>query len=468
MSQKTSSHAVPPTTSSRYVHEPLLDPASCIRLLRIINGTPGEHHDYISCEMKTFNSTNRPGYQALSYRWGPESPTHNIILNGKPFTVRQNLYDFLEASKRNTWALEWIWIDQICIDRANLFERSAQVQHMSEFYNQTIGACIWLGDCGDLGNDMIKAYADQAWNWRQAKIEETEREEELGLELDAFSQASSGFWSEFYVPIEGIYREAMEANPYWNRMWPAQEIYLAPRIAIFCSNSQPAWCDVRDGTEWQRTENHNCLFVLRDKLSRYVDLAIKDPVPSTLLQAVFRLTKSQCSDTRDHVYGILAMLPRLLRLQVDYAKSEAEVFLDCLHEIFLTEHMNEFLRYPLQSCLALATKMRLLKQTASFDPLLHSSDSKRPLRVLLELFIRDLSQELEPLVFTSEFPDSAYCQLASVIENSRLLHWTVGGTPSSRYVYRHDLELLELQERLYLYQKILDSRARIKTKPIQD
>jgi hypothetical protein len=41
--------------------------------------------------------------------------------------------------------VEWIWIDQICIDQVNVRERGTQVNIMKDIYQKSEGTIIWLG-----------------------------------------------------------------------------------------------------------------------------------------------------------------------------------------------------------------------------------------------------------------------------------------------------------------------------------
>jgi hypothetical protein len=38
-------------------------------------------------------------FDALSYTWGPEAPVREIRMDGKPFTVRENLWYALQSIK---------------------------------------------------------------------------------------------------------------------------------------------------------------------------------------------------------------------------------------------------------------------------------------------------------------------------------------------------------------------------------
>ena len=77
-----------------YQHPPLDCKGKEIRLLHVeprIRGKP------ISCQLKTVVLDDATRYAALSYTWGddPHVNMPRILLNGKVFQVRKNLYNFL-------------------------------------------------------------------------------------------------------------------------------------------------------------------------------------------------------------------------------------------------------------------------------------------------------------------------------------------------------------------------------------
>lgn len=102
--------------------------------------------EYIECTMHVFNVKIAPHYVTLSYTLGPPTPTNPILLNGKRFLVRQNLYDFLGSHERDSSNYLFIWIDQICISQAHAGERNHQVRLMSQIYSRCMYVIIWIGE----------------------------------------------------------------------------------------------------------------------------------------------------------------------------------------------------------------------------------------------------------------------------------------------------------------------------------
>lgn len=77
-------------------------------------------------------------YVALSYTWGKEDATEEIIVNGVPVKIRPNLESALRAlrDKAPIRAGMKIWIDALCINQDDTDERNAQVPRMREIYQR--------------------------------------------------------------------------------------------------------------------------------------------------------------------------------------------------------------------------------------------------------------------------------------------------------------------------------------------
>lgn len=80
-----------------------------IRLLRF--PPSGSSPAKIACTMQIVDLNSKPAYRALFYTWGPPEPTMEILVNDRPFRVRENLYQFLSTWQDKIDYL--IWIDQI-------------------------------------------------------------------------------------------------------------------------------------------------------------------------------------------------------------------------------------------------------------------------------------------------------------------------------------------------------------------
>jgi hypothetical protein len=138
---------LPCATSSEaavYDAAPLpLGSSNKIRLLEIFDESEGKP---ISCALHVASQDDT--YVALSYMWGDEPPTRSITLNGQPFSIRQNLWDFLHQRRQDQEAdtdAKYLWIDALCINQTSNSEKSHQVAMMGDIYLNALWVQIWLG-----------------------------------------------------------------------------------------------------------------------------------------------------------------------------------------------------------------------------------------------------------------------------------------------------------------------------------
>ncbi|KAK0638571.1 heterokaryon incompatibility protein-domain-containing protein, partial [Cercophora newfieldiana] len=121
-----------------------------IRLLRVISLE--EESTLWGLEVASLDRD--PQFVALSYVWGDASQTESISINGRATTVTVNLAHALHHSL-NVWATLHndiasvselrIWADAVCINQADLLERSIQVRMMGSIYSSAKYVFSWLG-----------------------------------------------------------------------------------------------------------------------------------------------------------------------------------------------------------------------------------------------------------------------------------------------------------------------------------
>jgi hypothetical protein len=134
-------------------------------LLTILPGRLGKR---IESKLETVNLDENPHYQALSYVWGVTSPPSEILCNNRILHVtpnlgaalqqlrqlerearRSRLRDYFTRNKHKAKAFakgRRIWIDAICINQADLKERSHQVSFMKDIYQGAHAVIVWLGE----------------------------------------------------------------------------------------------------------------------------------------------------------------------------------------------------------------------------------------------------------------------------------------------------------------------------------
>lgn len=102
-----------------------------IRVCRVSSVKPLEC-ELVNISIKT-KDKDRHIYAALSYVWGEATATKPILCNGQILHVTKSLEEAMCGVHVHN-DCDYIWIDQICINQANVDERNNQVQNMARIY----------------------------------------------------------------------------------------------------------------------------------------------------------------------------------------------------------------------------------------------------------------------------------------------------------------------------------------------
>ncbi|KAF2677572.1 HET-domain-containing protein, partial [Lentithecium fluviatile CBS 122367] len=174
--------------------------------IRVVELLPNDSSDLsapISCKFHVLSLDEAPPYTALSYVWGDATVTKTILLDGEPFSVRVNLWNFLmqkraEGDRANTDS-SFLWIDAICIDQTSIAERNHQVSMMGRIYSEATSVIAWLG----IGPESITSAMKQIKLW--SRMDEG-APNWISLAFDSIRQLST--------------------SEYWTRVWIVQEFVL--------------------------------------------------------------------------------------------------------------------------------------------------------------------------------------------------------------------------------------------------
>jgi hypothetical protein len=141
-----------------------------IRVLRIRPNTTKDPSDQIACDFSILDVNNgslydpntplallgTTRYTALSYMWGKAIAEHTVVLNGTPFLIRKNLWDFLHKARKDNFG-GYLWIDALCINQGTVGERNHQVALMGKIYSHADVVIVWLGHVGEYIEDAMAA-----------------------------------------------------------------------------------------------------------------------------------------------------------------------------------------------------------------------------------------------------------------------------------------------------------------------
>ncbi|KAL8418644.1 hypothetical protein RB594_002025 [Gaeumannomyces avenae] len=285
---------------------------SNLRLVSIEPSATATNDDLMVCTLRVKFFQDIPRFEALSYMWGPETPSDErleILLNGVRFPVRANLLGALRYLRTEKWTspgqaepgTRLFWIDAICINQQDIEERNQQVPRMRHIYFRAHAVVVWLGA------DHVEI---------QNKIPEFKK--------TPFPESDGPRPKEQVKMVQ-----ALQTDKYWSRVWVLQEIGRARKLRV-CFGS--VWLPWGDFTKLLTL--HNCDSNGSGPL--WLDLKLRVERQHTLKQLLQDHQRSDCSEPRDRVYGLLGLASDASGFPVDYKKSLMTIWEDTM--IFLNAH----------------------------------------------------------------------------------------------------------------------------------
>lgn len=299
---------------------------------RLLFLQPGDFGDPLEARLRVVNLTQDEAilaggqdsddveYTALSYCWGATDYGPIIRCNDEDYPVTDNLYHALQYL-RLQGDVTVLWVDALCINQHDTEERSIQVRKILQIFSVAKSVEAWLGEHG-----MHTAEALQYLN-------------------------NTIVPSQYMTPLpteEELRRVGLEElfqRPWWQRIWVKQEVFAASKLYLRCGGSR-----IRVPGESLQLLINEALSVatftlrtpdIRSELAygerQNIFLEQLDH-ETDIFNVLRRMSKNECSDTRDLVYGVLGMSrtilqgsqsdERVARFPVSYDKTMSEVFQD--------------------------------------------------------------------------------------------------------------------------------------------
>ena len=308
-----------PVVGYKFEHEPLDLTRPSIRVFQILPGT-----GTIRCVMKQVEMNSER--TAVSYVWGGLEPSQIILINERPFHVRQNLHDFLLQIRKDKF-LKPLWVDALCIDQSNTSERNHQVQQMRSIYRDAQEVISWLGQ----GNASVAQFmqsviviSKEVAEKRAARLGTTKSTDSTNLFYLSVHRRRSEV-AEFYQSVANFCHIA-----YFTRTWIIQEVFLATRVhTAMYGDINVAWVDLKHAILTCIKLPGYQLF--ESPVVPFVQPSIYHPHTadsSSILALITKFGKTKCSDPRDHVFALQSLWDSgTFQIRVDYNLSSFSLFL---------------------------------------------------------------------------------------------------------------------------------------------
>jgi hypothetical protein len=300
-------------------YKPLRSDISEIRIAILL---PGQEPDPLVCKLHHFPLKEQIlTYEALSYVWGNLQPPSSILIQLADETqfhtlsVTSNLAAALRTLRQETQS-RYLWVDAICINQADVTERSAQVTIMRSIYATASRTVIFFGEQDQytstaveilrrLGDVHIRLLPEPPMH-RDPEAIENHLVRKIIKEFDDGPEAVAHFLS----------------RPWWSRVWIVQEVSVAKRAEFYWGNETLRWdfCayailmiqnllqhlgepSLFEEDVWRKiTQHFNWALALVNVFLKHLD-----GKPAKLLPLLEDFRTNEATDGRDKVFALLGL-----------------------------------------------------------------------------------------------------------------------------------------------------------------
>lgn len=198
-------------------YEPLDVESYKIRLISLYPGLPGS---IIRCALGKESLVDLLQYTALSYCWGNELDTKEIVVNDTRLQVTASLEEALQSLRRMN--VGRVWADALCINQEDKQEKSNQIRNMKQIYSKAHATLAWIGAReGDRAMAALQYLRQTATNTdmladmshNHAHDDAGRRRDERSATRDRSSQSSCNLNTYFEELLDLCERQ------YWKRRW---------------------------------------------------------------------------------------------------------------------------------------------------------------------------------------------------------------------------------------------------------
>jgi hypothetical protein len=197
-----------------------------IRLLKLLRR---KLFTKMECKLIIVNVNDAPPYEAISYTWGNEKPSIEIIVDNATLKVTPAVSEILEY-RHSFIGTKLFWIDSICINQSDDDEKSQQVTLMKQIYSRASRVVVWLGPLKE---------AKDAYLAVEMLMTIFSRRMLLSTSLD-------DLYREFFIKGNPAWNSMVKLfqHPWFSRVWIVQEVAVGTTVHVMYGNTCTGWDDM--------------------------------------------------------------------------------------------------------------------------------------------------------------------------------------------------------------------------------
>ncbi|KAK0717732.1 heterokaryon incompatibility protein-domain-containing protein [Lasiosphaeria miniovina] len=319
-----------------------------VRLLKLL---PGGLLAPVQATLVVCQIGRAPRFEAVSYRWDPDSPPQPILLDGQRSVVSGSLYTML-ACLRHRDSPRLLWVDAVCINQADTDEKSWQVMGMGRIYRAADAVLGWLGPSTRGSNPLATISLPGPLRELRKSVPALFRGRRNRRWLDVVLLLTNEWFSRVWIVQEAAFAKILtlrlgDTEVSWEAFEEVVSIFNQ-RGAVFegliNGPGSPERLATAARAALQNVVSLNAIRVwVRENRDTLVSSSRSPHVRGLLFYEVVRRCGMFAStDPRDRVYGLLGLSTRQARqtVSIDYTKVAAAVLADAarftlLHEGFM-------------------------------------------------------------------------------------------------------------------------------------
>lgn len=257
-----------------------------------------------------------PPYYAFSHSWGQQTSDSDIVLGRDRLTLCDDLAagilrlrEIAADPESCEPPLDYIWIDNICINMNNPLERAEQVQFMCNIYSKAVRTLVWLGPAFPSSSEAWDL-VENIYSLFRARHPTTESIDDVPGHIYSDSYHASSGLPSWDQPAWLSFRQLLELR-WFSRIWIVQEVTLSALDPIIIhgehlrSWNSLAWC-----ASWMRQKGYARLPQIPQQILNVDAIRILRQSPVRWpLEALISITqiKFHATDQRDKVYSLLGL-----------------------------------------------------------------------------------------------------------------------------------------------------------------
>ena len=270
-----------------------------IRLLDILPGNASSEVHFRLREKRL--GEHGDVYHAISYTWGPPVPLHKIYSPGGFIQVTENLWEALRRYQKIDDVMT-LWVDAVCVDQANVQERSQQIVLMRRIYSESKRVLVWLG---------LESPSDRSAFEFITRTVDYVKDKGLPSSEAMIDEMWATATEEVQVAVTDLF-----AKSWFRRVWTFQEIICAVEATLTSGSLDmeflyfKIFCGILLMTGqwiWLKTKAAQRALGQMSEVKLTKDYLSQQSAENSLLELLKRTRTRLATDPRDIIYGLVAI-----------------------------------------------------------------------------------------------------------------------------------------------------------------